>query len=100
MTYSSAYGGEGVDGVKPETTQRCPQVSGECAGRRVVVAHCFQRRVVSCKGTGDPLTRPAPAGENAGAGHPLPQGGEGRKPHKAKESQRKCRNCRFPLSRE
>jgi len=26
----------------------------------------------------DPLTRPAPAEENAGAGHPLPQGGEGR----------------------
>jgi hypothetical protein len=25
-----------------------------------------------------PLTRPAPAGESAGAGHPLPQGGEGR----------------------
>jgi hypothetical protein len=25
----------------------------------------------------DPLTRPAPAGENAVAGHPLPQGGEG-----------------------
>jgi hypothetical protein len=24
-----------------------------------------------------PLTRPAPAGESAGAGHPLPQGGEG-----------------------
>ena len=26
----------------------------------------------------DPLTRPAPAGENAAAGHPLPQGGEGK----------------------
>jgi hypothetical protein len=26
---------------------------------------------------GDPLTRPAPAEENAGAVHPLPQGGEG-----------------------
>ena len=25
----------------------------------------------------NPLTRPAPAGESAGAGHPLPQGGEG-----------------------
>ena len=25
----------------------------------------------------DPLTRPAPAEESAGAGHPLPQGGEG-----------------------
>jgi len=25
----------------------------------------------------DPLTRPAPAGESAGAVHPLPQGGEG-----------------------
>ena len=25
----------------------------------------------------DPLTRPAAAGENAVAGHPLPQGGEG-----------------------
>jgi len=25
----------------------------------------------------DPLARPAPAGENAGAVHPLPQGGEG-----------------------
>ena len=25
----------------------------------------------------DPLTRPAPAGEGAVAGHPLPQGGEG-----------------------
>ena len=25
----------------------------------------------------DPLTRPAPADENAGAVHPLPQGGEG-----------------------
>jgi len=25
----------------------------------------------------DPLTRPAPAGESAGPGHPLPQGGEG-----------------------
>jgi len=25
-----------------------------------------------------PLTRPAPAGENAGAVHPLPQGGEGK----------------------
>ena len=28
----------------------------------------------------DPLTRPAPAGENAGADHPLPQGGEGWNP--------------------
>jgi hypothetical protein len=27
----------------------------------------------------NPLTRPAPAGESAGAGHPLPQGGEGEK---------------------
>ena len=27
---------------------------------------------------GDPLTRPAPAEENAGAVNPLPQGGEGR----------------------
>jgi len=27
----------------------------------------------------NPLTRPAPAGESAGAGHPLPQGGEGQK---------------------
>jgi hypothetical protein len=27
---------------------------------------------------GDPLTRPAPAEEDAGAVHPLPQGGEGR----------------------
>ena len=27
----------------------------------------------------DPLTRPAPAEENAGAVHPLPQGGEGRR---------------------
>jgi hypothetical protein len=27
----------------------------------------------------DPLTRPAPAEESAGAAHPLPQGGEGRK---------------------
>jgi hypothetical protein len=25
----------------------------------------------------DPLTRPAPSEESAGAGHPLPQGGEG-----------------------
>jgi uncharacterized membrane protein YidH (DUF202 family) len=29
-------------------------------------------------GPGDPLTRPATAEENAGAVHPLPQGGEGR----------------------
>ena len=27
----------------------------------------------------DPLTRPAPAEKSAGAGHPLPQGGEGQK---------------------
>ena len=30
-----------------------------------------------CGGLDDPLTRPAPADENAVAGHPLPQGGEG-----------------------
>ena len=26
----------------------------------------------------NPLTRPVPAGESAGTGHPLPQGGEGK----------------------
>ena len=30
---------------------------------------------------GDPLTRPAPAGESAGAVHPLPQGGDGSCPN-------------------
>jgi hypothetical protein len=34
--------------------------------------------------TRDPLTRPAPAEENAGAGHPLPHGGEGRAPHRVR----------------
>ena len=33
----------------------------------------------------DPRTRPAPAEENAGAVHPLPQGGEGEKPRKAEK---------------
>ena len=31
-----------------------------------------------CHENGDPLTRPTTADENAVAGHPLPQGGEGR----------------------
>ncbi len=38
-----------------------------------VVISCF---LPSC--FNDPLTRPAPAGESASRGHPLPQGGDGR----------------------
>jgi hypothetical protein len=47
------------------------------------VASRLQEQVTGNReqGTGqlpfDPLTRPAPADESAGAGHPLPQGGEG-----------------------
>jgi hypothetical protein len=47
------------------------------------VASRLQEQVTGNReqGTGqqgiNPLTRPAPAGESAGAGHPLPQGGEG-----------------------
>ena len=40
-------------------------------GRQSKILRC-------CENSGhDPLTRPAPAGESADAGHPLPQGGEG-----------------------
>jgi uncharacterized phage infection (PIP) family protein YhgE len=49
------------------------------------VASRLQEQVSGNRGQGsgqqplNPLTRPAPAGESAGAGHPLPQGGEGQK---------------------
>ena len=42
----------------------------------------------------DPLTRPAPAEENAGVVHPLPQGGEGRDLDEDEESPQECRNSR------
>ena len=55
----------------------------------MVIAQASQRPFVIRKRTGararDPLTRPAPAEESAGAGHPLPQGGEGWKLHKARK---------------
>ena len=76
--------GEGVNAVKPETTQRCPQVSGENAGRRVVVAQCFQRRVVSCKRTGPGSRPPQPA--------PSSPRGRCRKLREAKKSQHKRRS--------
>jgi hypothetical protein len=92
-------GGEGVNALKPQTTQRCPQVSREGAGRRVVVAQCFQRRGVNCKRTGadPPPPDPAPSADGLkrtpAAVHPLPQGGEG-KSRKARKPQQKCRNSR------
>jgi len=95
-------GGEGVNTLKPQTTQRCPQVSREGAGRRVVLAQYFQRRGVNCKRTTTPsLGPPRPAPDGAGprlkrtpaAVHPLPQGGEG-KSRKARKSQQKCRTSR------
>jgi hypothetical protein len=92
-------GGEGVNALKPQTTQRCPQVSREGPGRRVVVAQCFQRRDVNCKrtGAGPPPPHPAPSADGLkrtpAAVHPLPQGGEG-KSRKARKSQQKCRNSR------
>jgi hypothetical protein len=54
-------GGEGVNALKPQITQRCPQVSREGAARGVVVAQCFQRRDVKCKRTGAGLPPPHPA---------------------------------------
>jgi hypothetical protein len=44
----------------------------------------------------DPLARATPAEENAGVGHPLPQGGEGYEQQKAKESRHEYRNSGFP----
>src|SRR5208337_5120861 len=73
-------GGEGVNALKPQTTQGCPQVSREGAGRRVVVARCFQRRDVNCKwtGAGPPPPHPAPPrgrGRRRGPPPPPPGGG-------------------------
>ena len=57
--WGSGAGGEGINALKPQTTQRCPQVFREGAGRRVVVAQCFQRRDVNCKDGRRPTT-PSP----------------------------------------
>jgi hypothetical protein len=56
-----------------------PFVSSRVVTHFGFVAPGFRACVkTSCGETGrDPLTRPAPAGANASAGHPVPQGGEG-----------------------
>jgi hypothetical protein len=62
-----------------------PYHSDPAVARKASAVACFQenncRRFAALKMVGAefgiPLTRPAPADENAVAGHPLPQGGEG-----------------------
>ena len=93
--WGRGVGGEGVNALKPETAQPCPQVSGENAGRRVVVAQCFQRSGVNCKRRGaGPPPRPAPAEENAGGGPLSPKGERAGGHTRPKKSQHKCRNSR------
>ena len=78
MAGRNGPGVEGVNALKPQTTQRCPQVSRKGAGRRVVVAQYFQRRGVNCKDGRRPTT-PSPGPPRLKrtpvAVHPLPQGG-------------------------
>jgi len=70
---------EQVSGVRYQVPGQQEQVSGvgyQVSGQQEQVSGVGYQ--VSGQQALNPLTRPAPAGESASAGHPLPQGGEGK----------------------